>query len=106
MKIFANPYIFGSPVCDSQQFFGRERELARIDNMLDSAARAGNALLIVGPRRIGKTSLLCRLANELSERTDVVTVFLNLQSIPTNTARDVLMTMLHAIVHEYQTRDP
>ena len=48
-------------VARGADFLGREEELQRLDERL----RAGAHLLLVAPRRSGKTSLLCRLAEVL-----------------------------------------
>jgi tetratricopeptide (TPR) repeat protein len=61
-----NPYIAGAPVMDDALFFGREKLLARIMNVLHH-----NSLMITGERRIGKTSFLYHLKKTL-ERDDGV----------------------------------
>ncbi|NNJ11009.1 AAA family ATPase [Chloroflexales bacterium ZM16-3] len=53
-----NPFFHRGPIRDPAYFFGRERELRQILNLL----RGGQCISIVGPRRIGKTSLLMHLA--------------------------------------------
>ena len=60
-----NPYIAGSPVHKPDMFFGREELLKRIINTLHS-----NSIMIHGPRRIGKTSLLHQLADRLRSMPD------------------------------------
>jgi tetratricopeptide (TPR) repeat protein len=62
-----NPYIAGAPVMSDELFFGREKLLARILNVLHH-----NSLMITGERRIGKTSFLYHLkkALELDEGTE------------------------------------
>jgi tetratricopeptide (TPR) repeat protein len=55
-----NPYIAGAPVLDESLFFGREKLLARILNVLHH-----NSLMITGERRIGKTTFLYRLKRAL-----------------------------------------
>jgi hypothetical protein len=51
-----NPYVVGTPVRTADMFFGRERDLAWIADQLKTP---GNELILLsGPRRIGKTSLL------------------------------------------------
>ena len=52
-----NPYVWRGPVRSSDMFFGRTRELNEIGAFL-----GGNqSVSIVGPRKIGKTSLLYHL---------------------------------------------
>ena len=55
-----NPYIAGAPVMDEALFFGRQRLLARILNVLHH-----NSLIITGERRIGKTTFLYHLKRRL-----------------------------------------
>ncbi len=52
-----NPYIFRGPVRDPAMFFGRTHELNEIAAFL----RGNQSISIVGPRKIGKTSLLFHL---------------------------------------------
>ena len=60
-----NPYISGGPVREPDMFFGREELLKRIINTLHN-----NSIMIHGPRRIGKTSLLYQLAARLRATPD------------------------------------
>jgi AAA+ ATPase superfamily predicted ATPase len=57
-----NPYIAGAPVMDDAMFFGREKLLARLLNVLHH-----NSLMITGERRIGKTTFLYHLRRVLAE---------------------------------------
>lgn len=52
-----NPFQCGRPVTEPAGFFGRERELRRLRGYLEGSQWVS----IVGPRRIGKTSLLLQL---------------------------------------------
>ena len=52
----SNPHFVGPPVFGDKRFFGRDRELQQILSML--AGGISQPILIRGPRRIGKTSLL------------------------------------------------
>lgn len=56
-----NPYIAGAPVMDDDMFFGRQKLLARILNVLHH-----NSLMITGERRIGKTTFLFHLKKALA----------------------------------------
>ena len=53
--------ITGNPV-DGDDFFGRADELKQ----LQSSVEAGNHVLLVGPRRVGKSSLVAELARRLA----------------------------------------
>ena len=76
-----NPYIAGAPVRDLDMFFGRQKLLARIMNVLHH-----NSLMITGERRIGKTTFLHHLkgALELDEGTEYkfFPVSTDLQGVP------------------------
>jgi len=55
-----NPYITGSPVMEESRFFGRKEFLREL-----KASIHDNSFIIMGDNRIGKTSVLHRLADEL-----------------------------------------
>lgn len=58
-----NPYVFGEPVKDEHIFFGREAEMSEIRRGVTK--RNKQNFLVTGPRRVGKTSLLCQLKAQL-----------------------------------------
>ena len=76
-----NPYIAGAPVMDDDMFFGRQKLMARILNVLHH-----NSLMITGERRIGKTTFLYHLAEVLAEdegsEYQFFPVFIDLQGVP------------------------
>jgi penicillin-binding protein 1A len=75
MTLPPNPYAPGTPVPETPAFVGRQQPLAeafRRFNESDSPV-----LLLVGPRRIGKTSFLRHLANRLPERGPFRPVYLD-----------------------------
>ncbi len=76
-----NPYIAGAPVLDDDMFFGREKLMARLMNVLHH-----NSLMITGERRIGKTTFMYHLKKALGadEQTDYkfFPVFTDLQGVP------------------------
>jgi AAA+ ATPase superfamily predicted ATPase len=78
-----NPYTFGVPVRGKDKFFGREEELELIFNTLENIPRGQKQdLVVLGPRRIGKSSLLYRLVDLLMESNrDFVPVYIDVQSI-------------------------
>jgi hypothetical protein len=57
-----NPYIAGAPVLDEDMFFGRQKLMARMLNVLHH-----NSLMVTGERRIGKTTFLYHLKKTLAE---------------------------------------
>ena len=54
-----NPFYHRGPVSDPGFFFGREREISYLFDLL----RKGQSIAVSGPRRIGKTSLLMHLTD-------------------------------------------
>jgi hypothetical protein len=58
---FENPYIFGSPIKDPNQFFGRQREIGFI---FESIKRAGS-IALVGELNSGRTSIFYQVMNEI-----------------------------------------
>ena len=60
-----NPYIAGTPVRSADMFFGRDELLQTVE-----AGLANNSLMIYGERRIGKTSLLYRLLEDMRQLKD------------------------------------
>jgi tetratricopeptide (TPR) repeat protein len=81
MRSRFNPYIAGAPVMTDDLFFGRQKLLARILNVLHH-----NSLLITGERRIGKTTFLYHLRKALlaDDQTGYrfFPVFTDLQGVP------------------------
>jgi len=78
-----NPFMSRTMITDPEGFFGRERE---IRSLLSRVVWADNlqSCAVVGPRRIGKSSLLCRLSRmdlgDAHETTGLHRVFVDLQS--------------------------
>lgn len=76
-----NPFVAGPPVLDPNLFFGRD---ALLDRVL--ATVPNNSLLLLGERRIGKTSLLHQLRLRLQEFESggfyFVPVYVDLQGTP------------------------
>ena len=62
MPLAGNPYHFGSPV-ESPHFTDRVQELARLRALMLN----GQNLVLVSPRRYGKSSLLTKAAREVGE---------------------------------------
>ena len=73
-----NPYTFGVPVRGEGKFFGREAELSLIFDTLENVPRGQKQdLVVLGPRRIGKSSLLYRLVDLLTQRANFVPVYID-----------------------------
>lgn len=58
-----NRYEFGRPIQEPSDFFGRRQELSNILSLLEAGGRQN--VLLRGPRRMGKTSLLYMLKSAL-----------------------------------------
>ncbi|HET7745885.1 MAG TPA: hypothetical protein VFM29_01210, partial [Vicinamibacteria bacterium] len=86
-----NPYIAGAPVHDEDMFFGRQKLLARILNVLHH-----NSLMITGERRIGKTTFLFHLKRALEADQEseyrFFPVSTDLQGVPESGFFHALMT--------------
>lgn len=97
-----NPYIAGAPVRNEKMFFGRETLVRRLINNLHN-----NSLMIHGPRRIGKTSLLHQLKKKLENEPDreyeYVPVYIDLQGTPEN---NFFSVMMHDIYESCESRFP
>jgi branched-chain amino acid transport system substrate-binding protein len=72
-----NPYITGNPVGQGDAFIGRTDILKTVLNTLQNPNE--NGMILYGQRRIGKTSVLQRLAHTLSERTQFIPIYFDLQ---------------------------
>jgi CheY-like chemotaxis protein len=59
-SIFQNPYVAGPPIINPKMFYGRQSDLKKIVLLLTH-----NFVMLVGRRRIGKTSLLHQLVHYL-----------------------------------------
>ncbi len=59
MLLSPNPFFHRGPIHNPAYFFGRERETDQILSLLSH----GQSVALIGPRRIGKTSLLFHLSN-------------------------------------------
>ncbi|HUX56307.1 MAG TPA: ATP-binding protein [Bacteroidales bacterium] len=68
----ANPFKFGT-VVDEPYFTDREDELAKITSFINSE----NHLILISPRRVGKTSLIRKVVNESGRNN----VFLDMQLV-------------------------
>lgn len=74
----ANPFYFGGMVLEPQHFIGRTREIQR----LMTGLRKGSSWLLLGERRMGKSSLLWHLATvHLPEEVRLEPVYLDLQAL-------------------------
>jgi outer membrane protein assembly factor BamB len=61
-----NPYTSGTPIRDRQMFYGRRDDIDTLREKLSSVT-ANKVVVLSGQRRMGKTSLVYQLANELTQ---------------------------------------
>ena len=64
-------YCEGAAVCDDDMFFGREKEIEEIVNMLDlgkGQVLSHRGIYMYGQKRAGKSSIMAHLKNRISER--------------------------------------
>lgn len=67
LRTLVNPYVVGKPLPpESAMFFGRAAEMAFVERALAEEGGGSGVVVLVGPRRTGKTSLLRRLEQRLS----------------------------------------
>jgi len=101
-QLFHNPYTL-SPAT-GRNFVGRKRELQQLVNHLRGIS-PGQAVLLWGPRRIGKTSLLLHFQHSLLNRDDYVVAYLNLHNLSGQSTTQFLYEILRAIAKEVSTGD-
>ncbi|MEW6620718.1 MAG: ATP-binding protein [bacterium] len=86
-----------------EDFVDREDILEEmLQTLTDEKVRMGYAL--VGPRRIGKTSILKEVARRLNQRDDIVAVYFSLWDIIENTAVDLCNQITISIIEAVKKR--
>lgn len=100
-----NPYISGEPIRNADMFYGRDDLLRRIFNALHQ-----NSIMIHGERRMGKTTLLYQLAEQLRNANDpewvFVPVYVDLEGTREDRFFYLLMDMIWGALQAYLTEDP
>ena len=76
MVVLSNPYIAGNPVRGHTFFVGRTAILREVLKLLRNPH--ANAIVLYGQRRIGKTSILFELEQQLAESGDYLPVYFDL----------------------------
>ncbi len=98
--IFYNPYIAGPPIIIPEMFFGREQILQKIINILHN-----NNIMLTGPRRIGKTTLLHQLKNRLATLDEpdyfFIPIFVDIQGTSEQAFFHTVMDEIVAALAEY-----
>ncbi|HEY64349.1 MAG TPA: AAA family ATPase [Caldilineae bacterium] len=100
-----NPYISGEPIRRADMFFGREELLRRILHVLHS-----NSIMIHGERRIGKTTMLHQIANQLRETNDpeyrYIPIYMDLEGTPQEVFFHTLMEEIIAETEPHLSERP
>ncbi len=100
-----NPYVSGEPIRGADMFFGRTDLLRRIFNALHQ-----NSIMIHGERRMGKTTLLYQLAEQLRQADDpewaFVPVYIDLEGTPQERFFYLLMDGIWGALQAYTVEDP
>lgn len=97
-----NPYTFGVPV-SSGEFFGREAELRLVFETLENVPYGQKQdMVVLGPRRIGKSSLLYHLVDLLTRSRDFVPVYIDIQNIKPRKTRLLFFEILEKIHEGFQ----
>jgi photosystem II stability/assembly factor-like uncharacterized protein len=73
-----NPYVVGRPLLEADFFMGREQLFREITSALHGAHQ-DNVVVLIGQRRMGKTSILRRLPRHLGDR--YMPVMIDLQGL-------------------------
>ena len=76
MFVLSNPYIAGNPVRGETLFVGRSDILREVQKLLRNPE--ANAIVLYGQRRIGKTSILFELEQQLAESGEYLPVYFDL----------------------------
>lgn len=101
-----NPFTFGVPVSGYKEFFGRHEELNRIFNTLENVPRGQKQdIVVLGPRRIGKSSLLRHIEKKLSKQDkEFVPVYIDVQNVLPREIQTLFFKILTAINKGYHEK--
>ena len=94
----STPYIAGNPVSGQGRFIGRADIRCKLSKLLDSTTT--NAIVLFGQRRIGKTSLLLQLKEDLMEQKGkYIPVYFDLQDKAALPLPNLLYQLAQHITH-------
>lgn len=99
-----NPYTYGNPAITPGSFYGWERELSIIMNTISHAMPGQRqSMAVVGPRRIGKTSLLYQVLR-LLEDTFHIAAFISTEQfvppLPLELTKEILIALQNDAVRK------
>jgi len=101
-RLITNPYSTGLPV-RSPMFFGRGELLESIQRTFESELSNEAVISLIGPRRIGKTSILYQLGQISSNK--CVYVFIDLQGAYTRDVRRLLFAVAKDVYSVLSTKN-
>lgn len=93
-----NPYTPGTPVTNVRMFYGRRREMRSLRGHL-LPARKSTSVVLMGSRRVGKTSLAQRIARDQAIGAEYLPVFVDLQALKAADDSAVLRKIAREIQH-------
>lgn len=93
-----NPFVVGPPISNEQLFGGRKTELDAIHRYIQQQ----NNVMLIGERRMGKTSLLIQLRKRLES--PWIPVLIDLEAFPTQ-AEGMLGGILRKTINELSSRN-
>ena len=100
--VAAPPFLSGKPV-SGEYFVGRGRMLKTIDTIMEGTADGAiNNVMLLGPRRIGKSSVLLGVKNRQDRNPRVATVMINAEG--TSSKRRFADAYMAAVLHAYEGR--
>lgn len=107
-RTFVNPYSI-RPV-SGEGFYGRREELEELVSHVRDR-RPGQAVLLWGPRRIGKTSLLLQFQQLVLSHEDYLVAYVDMQRLTDRTTSNFLFEIMRSITtrvanHEISTPRP
>jgi hypothetical protein len=103
-----NPFFYGGRIEDPRHFVGRKGELQYVFDRLEAIVQTGQpqSISVVGPRRIGKSSLLYHLTQvyrqRLSQPEAYLWAYLDLESAACQTLPGLLGTALQSLLEQVQ----
>ena len=103
-RYIPNPYSTGTPTHDSKMFFGREADIAFLQDNLTRSAKT--VIVLYGQRRSGKTTLLLQLINT-SAFGEHILVLIDMQRVSYNiNIHNFLYKVAYAIVQAMKRSHP
>ncbi len=95
MVVLSNPYIAGNPVRGDSLFVGRSDILREVLKLLRNPH--ANAIVLYGQRRIGKTSILFELEQQLAESGEYLPVYFDLHDKSDLSLSEILFRLAEQI---------